>query len=109
MLMIIKIFSVILSIFLWLAFGVGLYFSVFHNLMYWWVFFGLVFLIWKLKINSTGSLLLTLFFFAIAFSVTVFGLDILAEIVMRVSFIGLMIGFIQALREYKKIDKQESL
>lgn len=99
----------ILFVILWLVLIILLYFSVFNSWMYWLILLGWIIAIRQFKIDSKVTFILTFLFFTIAATVTSFGQEISAEIIMRISFIGLLIGFIQALMEFKKLSETDNL
>lgn len=78
--------------------GLGFpYFSI----IYWLTLFGWLFLIWNYKLESYQSLLPAFIFFVFGALLTVFGLFGIAEIFMRISLMGWLVGIVQALTEYK--------
>lgn len=79
---------------------------LFYSLIYWWVLLGWLFLIWQLKIDSRITLLIAMILFLVSATTTVLNFKFLAEVIMRFSFTGLMIGFVQALIEYKKTNNK---
>lgn len=72
------------------------------ELIYWLILILWIVAVRIFKKKSGSTLKLAFGLFIIAATLTVFGLRNLAEPVMRVSFIGWIIGLIQALIEYKK-------
>lgn len=70
--------------------------------IYWMIFLGWIFLIFKFRWKSSLSLLSAFILFIIAAILAIFRLNTAAETVMRVSFIGWMVGIGQALLEYRK-------
>lgn len=72
------------------------------EIIYWIVLFVWISVVWVLKKDSSFSLVPALFLFGLAALLTVFGLRNLAEPVMRVSFIGWLVGLSHALIEYIK-------
>ncbi len=97
-----------LFIVLWLTLIILLYFSVFNPWIYWLILLGWIIAIRQFKIDSEGTFILTFLFFIIAATVTLFGQEMPAEIIMKISFTGLIIGFFQALTEYKKSDREKN-
>lgn len=90
-----------LSVFqIWAKFsGLGV---SFESLIYWWLLVGWVFLIINFKWGSSASLIPVFLLFILgAFFATV-GFREVAETTMRISFIGWLVGIVQALVEYKK-------
>lgn len=93
----------ILIVFFWLLiFLIVFSVSILHPLIYWWVCLSWIFCIRQFKMNSEKSFILVFVLFIIAaLGVTISPNDF-SEIIMRIAFIGLIIGFIQALIEYKQ-------
>ncbi len=73
--------------------------------IYWMILFGWIFLIWHFRWRSSVSMVsaLTLFIFS-AFLITL-GFGNLGEITMRLSFVGWLVGIVQALVEYRSNEK----
>lgn len=71
-------------------------------LLFWWVFIGWIFLTYLFKLKSKFTFIVALSLFAISALFTTIGLQSFAETIMRFSLIGWVIGFLQALIEYKK-------
>lgn len=95
--------SKILLIFTWSIIFILLYnFTKLNFLMYWWVLLSWIFFITRLKIKSTISFILSFLLFILSIFFTTFSLNFLAEILMRVSFLILIIGYIQVLIKYKQ-------
>lgn len=85
----------------------GSRFSV-SSLIYWWVLFGWLGLIYWFKWGSSASLTPAFILFIIAALLTTVGLRGIGETVVRISFIGWMVGIVQALVEYKHaVDKKK--
>lgn len=72
------------------------------EIIYWVILIFWVLILLVLKKDSSISLKIALTLFLLAAVLTVFNLQNLAEPVMRISFIGWLIGIFQALIEYKK-------
>lgn len=68
---------------------------------YWWIFFALIFFIWKYKISSQTCLAIAGVFFVLASLIVLFGFKSFAEALMRFSFIILIIAYIKILIEYR--------
>lgn len=95
--------SKILLIFTWSIIFILLYnFTNLNFLMYWWVLLSWFFFITRLKIKSTISFILSFLLFILSILFTTFSLNFFAEILMRVSFLILIIGYIQVLIKYKQ-------
>lgn len=77
----------------------------FESLIYWWLLIGWVFLIINSKWGSSASLIPAFFLFILGAGVAIIGLKGVAESIMRVSFIGWLVGITQALIEYRKMAK----
>lgn len=71
-------------------------------LLFWWVFIGWIFLTYFFKLKSRLAFAVAFILFLIAALLTTINLQSFAETIMRISFIGWIIGFVQALIEYKK-------
>lgn len=82
---------------------------LFYSLIYWWVLLGWLFLIRQLKIDSRITFLTAMILFLVSATTTVLNFKFLAEIIMSLTFTGLMIGFVQAFIEYKKSGERNSL
>lgn len=72
------------------------------NLLYYFILFAWIFFIWLQKKDSKPTFKTAFALFITAASLTVLGLRDLAEPIMRISFIGWLIGILQALIEYRK-------
>ena len=75
------------------------------ELVYWLILFSWVAVIWFSKKTSNFAFYPAFVLFIIAAVLTVFGLRSLAEPIMRISFIGWLIGIFKALMEYKKSNR----
>lgn len=75
------------------------------ELVYWFILFAWVAVMWFSKKTSNFALYPAFVLFLISAVLTVIGLRSLAEPVMRISFIGWLIGIFKALIEYKKSSK----
>lgn len=92
-----------LLIFTWSIIFILLYnFAKLNFLMYWWVLLSWAFFITRLKIKSTISFILSSLLFVLSIFFATFSLNFFAEILMRVSFLILIIGYIQVLIKYKQ-------
>lgn len=76
--------------------------------IYSWILLGWGFYVWKLKLQSKASFFLTFISFILAYFMTVFSFDIIAEIIMRVGILFLIIGYAQVLIEYKQVKRNLS-
>lgn len=76
--------------------------------IYSWILLGWGFYVWKLKLQSKVSFLLTFISFILAYFMTAFSFDIIAEIIMRVGILFLIIGYAQVLIEYKQVKGNSS-
>ncbi len=85
--------------------GSGISFS---SLIYWTILVGWIYLIWKLRLTSSFSFKAGLFLFVISTIFTILRLLLVAETIMRLSFIGFLIGIIQALIEYKRLNVKKT-
>lgn len=72
----------------------------FAHLIYWGVLGICIIVIWLFKLSSSPVLLSSFGLFIFAAILTTIGITDLAEIVMRLSLIGWLIGFIQSVFEY---------
>ena len=70
------------------------------KIIYWVILGQIIFTIWLFKLNSRVVLLASFVLFVIAGLLTTFSLTVLSEIIMRLSFLGWLIGFSQAVSEY---------
>ncbi len=70
--------------------------------IYWLVLIGLIFLIWLWKRKSRFSLYSSFALFVISALIVTLGFEDIGEFIMRLSFIGLIVGFLQSLLEYKE-------
>lgn len=71
------------------------------SLLIYWVVLGLfIFTVWLLKLGSRVVLLFSFALFMIAGLLATFRIPIIAEETMRISFLGWLVGFIQAIFEY---------
>ncbi len=70
--------------------------------IYWLVLIGLIFFIWLWKRNSKFSLYSSFTLFLISALIVTFGFKDIGEFIMRLSFIFLLVGYIQSLVEYKR-------
>jgi len=74
------------------------------SIIYWMVLPGWLTIVIEKKFKSDVSFSWAFGLFLISAVLAVFGLRYLAEIIMKISFIGWMIGITQALIEYKKLN-----
>lgn len=74
------------------------------SFIYFWISLGWIFLIILFKLRSNPTFIISFTLFFISGFLSTFNLQNLAENFMRISLIGWMIGFTQALVEYKKAD-----
>lgn len=81
------------------SFGMMLSYS---PLLYWLILFGWLGFNYKFKWKSNVSLISAFIFYCIASFITILGLVGIGETVMRLSFIGWLVGVAQALMEYKQ-------
>lgn len=72
----------------------------FASLIYLWILGICIATIWLFKLSSSPILLLSFGLFILAAILTTVGITSTAEIIMRLSLIGWLIGFIQASYEY---------
>lgn len=82
-------------------------FSV-SSYVYWMIFLGWIFLALKFRWDSSYSFLPAFILFLIAAILATFGLNAVAETIMRMSFIGWLVGMGQALVEYKREHDKKS-
>lgn len=102
----IVVFLGVLTIQLWVnVAGVG--FSV-SSLIYWLILLAWLGFIWQFKWGCSVTLIFAFVLFVIAAAFAIFGLRGVGETVMRVSFIGWLVGIGQALVEYKKENDKKS-
>lgn len=97
----------LLLIFLFLAFlgivSASIFLSIaIEKIYYWYLFIAWIVLIWKFKLGSGFSLGFGLLLFLISVFITIFGFVNAAEIIMRISFTGFLIGILQAFIEYNR-------
>lgn len=82
------------------VFSISRYADPLPMLIY-WVWFGLfIFTIWFLKFNSRLILLFAFGLFILAGLADIFGMDFIAEQIIRISLLGWLIGFGQSAFEY---------
>lgn len=74
----------------------------FSNSLYWMILLGWLFLTWNFKWKSSVSMSVGFILFVSGAFFTTFGFRDHGETVMRLSFIGWMVGVAQALVEYRK-------
>lgn len=72
------------------------------EIIYWVILTAWIAAIWLLKKKASLSMKIALAFFVLAAILTVVGLRNLAEPLMRVSFIGWLVGIFQAIKEYAR-------
>lgn len=72
------------------------------NYMYWVIFVTWIYIIAAFKVESRTSLVIAFVLYIAASFITIVGGDGYAEIIMRVSFMGWVLGIMQALLEYRK-------
>lgn len=66
-----------------------------------WVILGLfIFTIWLFRLKSWLVLLLSFGAFILSATITTIGFNNMAEIVMRISLLGWLVGYIQSVYEY---------
>jgi len=75
------------------------------EIVYWYILLSWIAIIWFSKKTSNFAFYPAFILFLISAVLTVVGLRSLAEPIMRVSFIGWLIGIFKALIEYKKLTK----
>lgn len=80
--------------------------SFFTDFLYWMVLFGWVLLIWNFKWKSSTTMIVALILFIFAALFTTLGFRDPGETTMRLSFIGWMVGVVQALVEYRRNEKK---
>ena len=97
-------------IFLYFVFFVGLIFlylwSKFkgygipaESIFYWWLLIGWLYLIYSSELTSRFSMGTGLFLYILGSVLTVISLETLGEFVFRISYIGWLIGVLQAIYE----------
>lgn len=69
-------------------------------LIYWWVLGLCIITVWFFKLSSSPVLLSSFGLFIFAAILTTIRITNLAEIIMRLSLIGWLVGFTQAVLEY---------
>ena len=74
------------------------------SIIYWLILAGWLMIIIEKKLRSDVSFSWAFSLFLISAAMAIFGLRYLSEILMKISFIGWMIGIPQALTEYKKLN-----
>lgn len=68
-----------------------------QSLLHWWILFGWIFLNHLLGIKSKFTLIVAFILFLISALMTTIGLQTFAKIIMEISLIGWIIGFVQIL------------
>lgn len=71
-------------------------------LFFWWILIGWIFLIYSFKFKSKPIFAISFILFLFSALLTTINLQSFAETIMRISFIGWIIGLVRALIEYKK-------
>lgn len=74
-----------------------------ESYIYWFLLIGLLYFIWQWKKNSRFSLYLSFVSFIVSSIIVILGFKFVGEFFMRLSFICLLIGYLQSFRENKKI------
>lgn len=72
------------------------------QLIYWWILVFTIFMIWNFKFGSGFILWVSFSIFILSALFTSIGLRSIGETLMRVSFLGWIIGLIQSMAEYKR-------
>lgn len=98
-------------LFLWiivlLGFVIIQYFTTFQpalleSFIYWWVLIAWIFIIWKFRIKANIPLFVAVILLCVSILIKISGFPNIGEKIARLSFIGWIVGFIQALKEYRK-------
>lgn len=76
------------------------------SLTYWWILFFALFLLWNFHLSSRFTLWGSFILFILSALTTSLSLNMIGELIMRLSFLSLIIGFMQALAEYKKTSEK---
>lgn len=98
-----KIIKIVFPIVWFIIFTILYFFTVLSSIRYLWFILGWVICIRIFRMRSKETFILTFILFIIASTLTlVSSLNLLAETIMRASFITLIIGYIQKLVEYMK-------
>lgn len=71
-------------------------------LTYWWILVFTIFMIWNFKLGSGFMLWSALLIFILSALLVSIGLRSVGETLMRISFLGWIIGLIQSMVEYKR-------
>lgn len=71
-------------------------------LIYWWILIFTIFIIWNFKLGSGFILWVSFSVFMLSALFVIIGLRSIGETLMRVSFLGWVIGLIQSMVEYKR-------
>lgn len=86
----------------WFAvFGLFYFLPILNPFTYWWVFSSWAVLIWQFKTRNRVSFILSFILFLISAFIATINPGSLAENVMRISFIILIVGYLQTLIEFK--------
>lgn len=90
---------------LWLIGSIALFVLVKLNpsldsLFYWWILGLFIIIIWLFKLPSIWLLLFSFGLFILAGLLTTFRTAHLAELIMRISLVGWLVGFTQSFFEY---------
>ncbi len=75
--------------------------NIFKLFVYWWLLVLMVFIGFILHFKSIAYFSVAFILFFVSAMLTTIGLREIAEVMMRISFIGLIIGLIQSVVEYK--------
>jgi len=94
------IFTLFVALQIW-SWVVG-YEHDYSSVFYWLIFIGWIFSVLKFKLSSAFTFISAIALFILAAITRIFNFNDVAETFMRVSFIGWMIGIIQAVVEFRK-------
>lgn len=99
----IKIFILIIVIVVGLIGAIVLKFGFpLWPLIYWWILVFTIFMIWNFKLGSGFILWVAFLIFMLSALFVSIGLRSVGETLMRVSFLGWIIGLVQSAVEYKR-------
>lgn len=85
----------------------GIWFST-ESILYWWLLLGWVYYVFVNKGNNPKTLFTAFILFIVGVILKVFNLNNMAEVAMRISLIGWLVGIGQTLVEYKKENDKKS-
>lgn len=77
-----------------------------ESVIYWIILLLWADAVWYFKLRESYTFILAFILFVISAIFSIFGLFVFSEVIMRISFIGWVIGMIQAIAIYKSIKRK---